>query len=269
MTSSTFFLGKLRHHSESANSGVRKLHYSLGEIALNPLLGKDIGLRFTGRIQCVHCGRSIKKTFGDGYCYPCFQKLAACDLCILKPELCHFRHGTCREPEWGKENCLIPHVVYIANTTGLKVGITREYKKFERWGDQGATAAIVVARVPERYVAGLSEVALKSHVSDKADWRALIRGQEKEVDLLVERSRLRDHFPLDLAGHLVEGAEFDEIYRFDYPVLRYPQKAITHALEKEPVLAGILNGVRGQYLFVGDKAINIRKYIGYEAEIII
>lgn len=254
-------------HRADETSGLRYLQYTLGERPLNELLGKDIVLEFSGRIQCVNCARAIKKTFGDGYCYPCFLKLAACDMCILKPELCHFRHGTCREPQWGQENCLIPHVVYLANTTGLKVGITREYKKLERWGDQGATEAVVLARVPERYLAGLVEVSLKEHVVDKADWRALIRGQSSSVDLPSERSRVAEMLKPDLASHLVSGAEFDEVYRFFYPVLKYPDKAITHSPEKTPLISGTFDGIRGQYLFIAGKALNVRKYSGFEVSL--
>ena len=254
----------MTHGADPDATGIRQLQYQLGEVSLNPLLGLQVSLAFTGKINCSNCGKATKKTFGDGYCYPCFLRLAACDICILKPELCHFRHGTCREPEWGKENCLIPHVVYVANTTGLKVGITREHKKFERWGDQGALAAMVVARVPERYVAGLAEVAIAEHVSDKADWRALLKGQEFEVDLKAEKQRLREHLSGELAQFSVEGGEFDSIHRFAYPMLQYLTKAVTFNPEKGPKLEGKLQGVRGQYLFVDSVAVNIRKYMGYE-----
>ncbi len=254
----------MSHSAEPDAAGVRFLQYSLGDISLNSLLGSEISIRFTGKITCVNCQRTIKKTFGDGYCFPCFQKLAACDICILKPELCHFRHGTCREPEWGKANCLIPHVVYVANTTGLKVGITREHKKLERWGDQGAIEALVVARVPERYLAGLAEVAIAEHVSDKADWRALLKGQEFNVDLPGEKQRLLKHLPAELVQFATHGDVADTVHRFAYPVLQYLAKATTFNPEKEPQLRGKLQGIRGQYLLIDEKAINIRKYIGYE-----
>ncbi|MCB0310607.1 MAG: DUF2797 domain-containing protein, partial [Bdellovibrionales bacterium] len=183
------FLRKLQH------SGQPLLRYSLAEIQLNDLLEKQISLSFSGQIQCVTCGISIKKSFNQGYCYNCFRTLARCDLCLVKPETCHFRKGTCREPEWGREQCLVPHVVYLSNTTGLKVGITRKHKLFERWGDQGAVCAVAICEVPERYYAGLIEVALKAQVSDRTDWRKLIKGERCEVDLLKEAERLVELLP--------------------------------------------------------------------------
>jgi len=111
-------------------------------VALNPLLGNKITLRYTGEINCIHCGRRTNKSFQQGYCYPCMQKLARCDICIVKPELCHFHKGTCREPEWGREHCMIQHIVYLAVSSGLKVGITRHTQVPTRWIDQGAVAAV-------------------------------------------------------------------------------------------------------------------------------
>lgn len=95
------------------------------DVPLNALLGRRITLQYLGQIHCVHCGRRTNKSFSQGYCYPCFQKLAACDSCIVSPEKCHYAAGTCREPAWGEQHCLQPHVVYLANSSGLKVGITR------------------------------------------------------------------------------------------------------------------------------------------------
>src|SRR5690625_1150681 len=99
----------------------------LGEesVPLNPFLGQEVRLQFRGAIHCIHCGRKSSKSFNQGYCYPCFRSLARCDTCIVRPELCHYFEGTCREPEWGDAHCMIPHIVYLANSTGTKVGITR------------------------------------------------------------------------------------------------------------------------------------------------
>ena len=119
-------LGKMQHEP---GTPVRYSWETLdGPLALNPLVGTRIRLELKGPIQCVHCGRAIKKTFSRGYCYPCFQKLARCDLCIVRPSRCHFDQGTCREEDWGREHCMIPHAVYLSVTSGLKVGITRAYR---------------------------------------------------------------------------------------------------------------------------------------------
>src|SRR5687768_11697363 len=87
----------VRYHFNLKNQSVT----AETSLLVNEYLGKNLRLQFTGQINCINCNRAIKKTFSQGYCFPCSQKLAACDMCILKPQLCHFHLGTCREPEWG------------------------------------------------------------------------------------------------------------------------------------------------------------------------
>ncbi|NVK88325.1 MAG: DUF2797 domain-containing protein, partial [Gammaproteobacteria bacterium] len=140
-------------------------------IPLNPLLEQSISLKFTGKIYCANCGNATKKSFSQGFCYPCMKKLASCDMCIMKPETCHYHEGTCREPEWGEKNCFIPHFVYLSNTSGLKVGITRHSQVPTRWIDQGATQAVQLLQVATRQQSGLVEVAFKDLIADKTNWR--------------------------------------------------------------------------------------------------
>ncbi len=255
--SKPFLLRKMSHEGSS------NLSYTLGPYPISESVGKHISLACTGRKECIECGREIKKTFQQGYCFPCVQRLAKCDICIVRPEKCHYHEGTCREPEWGESHCLIDHVVYLANTTGLKVGITKAHKTHERWGDQGALAAVLLARVPDRLVSGNLEVALKEHVDDKSNWRALIKGEVKEIDLLAERRRLLQYIPAEFEPFILPEKEV-EVTQFHYPVQKYPSKASTINLDKTPEVTGILEGIRGQYLFIGEKALNIRKYAGYE-----
>ena len=141
------------------------------EVALNPLLGETVRLTFSGEIHCVACGRKTKKSFNQGYCYPCFQSLAQCDLCIVKPELCHYAQGTCREPEWGEAHCMQPHYVYVA-----KVGITSD----SGWMDQGAVQALPIFRVQSRYQAGLLEVIFKQHIADRTNWQRMLKGEPSD-----------------------------------------------------------------------------------------
>ena len=244
-----------------------ELEYFLGEIKISDAIGSSIELSFTGNIECVGCARKIKKTFNQGYCYPCFQSRAGCDICIVKPELCHFAKGTCREPEWGEENCRVDHLVYLSNSTDLKVGITRLPKKFERWGDQGAVAGIELAIVSERLHAGLIEVALKEYVSDKTDWRGLIKGVSGDVDLVAERERLAEYVPKEFESDIVDFDEFTTPHEIIFPVNKYPAKAKTLNFDKTPEVKGVLEGIRGQYLFVDGAALNMRKFAGYELEV--
>ena len=260
MTAEPFFLRKMAHHAEGG-----ELVYYLGTHQISESLGKTVTITHTGKKNCIACDRSIKKTFNQGYCYPCLRSLARCDSCIVKPEKCHFHEGTCREPEWGEEHCLIDHVVYLANTTGLKVGVTGAHKVLERWGDQGALAALVLARVPERLVAGRIEVALKELVSDKTNWRHLLTGKGEEVDLLQAYRELKTALEPELQQYLLSEEEAaSSLTEMSYPVHEYLAKASTWNLDKLPEITGVLQGVRGQYLFIGGKGVNIRKYQGYE-----
>ena len=118
------------------------------------------------------------------------QKLAQCDICIVRPEKCHYHEGTCREPDWADDHCMQPHIVYLANSSGVKVGITRHTQIPTRWIDQGASQALQIFRVPHRYLSGLVEVALKEHVSDRTDWRRMLKGSPKPVDLEQRRDEL-------------------------------------------------------------------------------
>jgi len=163
----------------------------LGEqrVALNPLLGCELRLRYTGRISCVHCGRATNKSFNQGYCYPCFQKLAQCDSCIISPERCHYAAGTCREPVWGDHFCMQDHIVYLANSSGLKVGITRASQVPTRWIDQGAVQALAVLRVRSRQQSGFAEAMFRAHTTDRTNWRTRLKGDIDEIDLKAEASR--------------------------------------------------------------------------------
>src|SRR5690554_6508170 len=158
--------------------------------ALNQLLGKKLRLEFLGEIYCTNCERSIKKSFAQGYCWPCFKSLARCDSCIMSPEKCHYDAGTCREPEWAQELCMTDHFVYLANSTGVKVGITRGTQLPTRWLDQGAIQAVPIFRVATRQQSGFVEDALRSQVGDRTNWRALLKGDVEPVDLLQVREQL-------------------------------------------------------------------------------
>lgn len=239
-------------------------------IPLNDLVGRPLRLDFEGVIRCVHCDRKTAKSFNQGFCYPCFRKLAACDTCIMSPEKCHYHLGTCREPEWGETHCMVEHVVYLANSSGLKVGITRASQVPTRWIDQGAVDAISMVRVASRYLAGLVEVACKAHVADRTNWRAMLKGDVPELDLEAERSNMLGLVSADLealrATHGQDAIrEVDEQgLALSYPVQVWPGKIKTHNLDKTPRVEGVLEGIKGQYLMLDTGVINIRKFTGYE-----
>ena len=240
------------------------------EVSVNSWLGKRLSIEFEGLINCVHCDRVTKKSFNQGYCYPCFQRLAQCDSCIVKPEKCHFSAGTCREPEWGESHCNIDHVVYLANTSGVKVGITRGTQVPTRWIDQGATQARPIARVSTRYQSGLLEVLLAQHVADKTAWQTMLKGNGADVDLETHQQELAELCADGIAGlqdsHGVQAIQWldaSNTVAIDYPVLEWPVKVSSHNLDKTPRIEGTLLGIKGQYLMLDTGVINIRKYGGY------
>lgn len=248
----------------------------LGEelVPLNPLLGQAISLRNTGRISCIACGRNTNKSFSQGYCYPCFQKLAQCDSCIISPERCHYDAGTCREPVWGDHFCMQDHIVYFANSSGLKVGITRASQLPTRWIDQGASTALAIMRTRSRQQAGFCEVMFKQHVADRTNWRSMLKGEQESIDLASERDRLllecapeltaiQDRFGL----HAISVLSGVEPVSITYPVEAYPGKIVSLDLEKINEINGTLLGIKGQYLILDSGVINIRKYTGYELEL--
>lgn len=240
---------------------------------LNARLGKPLRLTWTGAIACTHCGRATKKSFAQGHCYPCFKKLAQCDTCIMKPETCHYFAGTCREPEWGERHCFQPHVVYLANSSGLKVGITRGTQVPTRWLDQGAVQALPVLQVDTRQQSGFVEMLFKEEVADRTNWRAMLKGEVEPLDLCAERDRLLARLEGGIASlHERFGAEAIQVLEaspmaFDYPVLEFPRKIVSHNFDKNPVVAGTLLGLKGQYLILDSGVINLRKFTGYEVAV--
>ncbi|MDR9423880.1 MAG: DUF2797 domain-containing protein [Marinobacter sp.] len=263
--------GRLRKMPADAESPV-SYRLAVGDVRIpvNDLIGRRVRLDFGGVIRCINCDRATKKSFSQGYCYPCFRKLAACDSCIMSPEKCHFHLGTCREPEWGERNCMVEHVVYLANSSGLKVGITRGTQVPTRWIDQGAVDAIPMLRVATRYLAGLAEVACKQHVADRTNWRAMLKGDVPELNLGEERERILGLIEEDLDRLREEHGEnslrvVDESPQaLSYPVQVWPSKVTSHNLDKTPEVEGELEGIKGQYLILDTGVINIRKFTGYE-----
>ncbi|MBT0587749.1 DUF2797 domain-containing protein [Alteromonas sp. SM 2104] len=250
----------------------------VGDEALDmtPIIGQPISVKHSGVIHCVHCASKTKKSFNQGYCYRCLIKLAQCDTCIIKPELCHYAQGTCREPQWGEANCLSDHFVYLSNTGALKIGITRHVTDgvSSRWIDQGASQALPILRVSERLISGLVETAAKGHIGDKTNWRTMLKGQPEPQDIQARAEHILGSLSEDIETIIqqhglqsVQPVESEPV-RIDYPVITYPDKVKSINLDKTPEFSGTLLGIKGQYLLLnGDRVINMRKYAGYELEV--
>ncbi|AWB67019.1 DUF2797 domain-containing protein [Saccharobesus litoralis] len=269
-------LGTIKKLTAQLDCNTHKITYQLplsdDAIELNPLIGQPIKMRYTGEIFCCHCGRKTKKSFSQGHCYPCMQKLASCDMCIMKPETCHYEQGTCREPEWGQANCMIPHYVYLSNTSGLKVGITRHTQIPTRWIDQGATQALPIFQVKTRQLSGLVEVELAKFIADKTNWRAMLKGLNPQIDLKQAATELKPQIQQKLTELLsVYGSDAIEelnadVVDLDFPVEQYPSKVTSFNFDKNPEVSGILQGIKGQYLILDTGVINMRKFTSYQIE---
>lgn len=240
---------------------------------LNPVIGSSIRIEYLGDIHCIHCGRKSNKSFSQGFCFPCFKTLAQCDSCIMSPEKCHHHLGTCREPEWGETHCMVDHVVYLANSSGVKVGITRGTQIPTRWIDQGATQAMPFFRVATRRQSGLLEDVFRQFVADKTSWQAMLKGEAEVVNLVAIAEDLLDKCADSISDlqkqfglHAIQHQHAAEQISLHYPVVEYPSKVKSFNLDKSPVAEGTLLGIKGQYLILDTGVINLRKYTGYNLQ---
>jgi hypothetical protein len=240
--------------------------HSNDKTSLNQFIGKSIQLSWTGNIFCRKCTKKTKQPFGEGFCYNCFVSAPEASPCIIHPELCEAHLGKGRDMEYEKKHHNQPHFVYLAATEIVKVGVTRTTQIPTRWIDQGANSAIIVAETPNRYLAGVIEVALKNVFADKTNWQNMLRNKSDEtIDLIEEKWKLEELLPQDLSQYI---SDSEEIHAFNYPVIKYPEKVTSMGFEKTREISGILTGIRGQYLMFDYKnVINIRKHTGFEIEL--
>ncbi len=226
---------------------------------VNQMLNKTLNISFL-RYQCLNCGLE-KKIFRQGFCYDCFYEIPQAADWIIRPELstAHLDKED-RDLEFEKKVQLQPHIVYLANSSNVKVGVTRKTQVPTRWIDQGAHEAIEIVEVPNRYLAGITEVALKEHVSDKTNWRTMLKNEIEDVDLIEWRNKLKTYIPEEALKYFLENNTETQI---KFPVLQYPAKPKSLNLEKTPSYKGVLKGIKGQYLlFEDDTVFNIRSNEG-------
>lgn len=235
------------------------------KVELNELIGKKLRLQWTGSIFCTVCGRKTPKSFGEGFCYPCFINAPENAECIVHPELCEAHLGKGRDPEWEKRNHFRRHFVYLALTNSVKVGVTRDDQIPTRWIDQGARAGIILAETPYRQLAGLIEVELKKYLPDKTNWQRMLKNEVTNIDLVAEKEKIKTLLPEELRQYVSDN---NEIVELNYPVLNYPSKITALSFEKLNPIEMPLIGIRGQYfIFDNGYVFNVRKNSGYEVEI--
>jgi hypothetical protein len=251
--------------TEYGNPITYYLHLGGETIKVNELLGKKICLQFNGRINCVSCGKLTKKPFGQGFCYPCFANAPENAECIVRPELCEGHLGKGRDPEWELKHHVQPHFVYLALSSGLKVGITRETQIPTRWIDQGASKAIILAEVPYRQLSGIIEVALKATYDDKTNWQRMLKNEVADIDLIHHKSEAASLLPSELQHYV---SVDDTVWELTYPHLDVPKKVNSIQLMKTPMVEGILTGIKGQYLILDNTfVLNVRNHAGFHVDL--
>lgn len=231
---------------------------------MNQLLDKEIHIEFV-KYQCLACGEN-KKIYRQGYCYEDFFKVPQAADWIMKPELskAHLDEED-RDLAYEKSVQLKPHIVYLANSSNVKVGVTRKSQVPTRWIDQGAHEALAIVEAPNRYLAGITEVALKEHIADKTNWRKMLKNEIDDADLKSYRDDLKQYIPEEAQSYIIEDNIETQIH---FPVLEYPAKLKTLNLDKTPVYSGVLKGVKGQYLLFDDNTVfNVRSWEGYVVRI--
>jgi len=247
-----------------------KVQYSLpiGEnlVPMNELLGKSISLNYSNQINCISCGVITQKSFGQGYCYKCFISVPETSECILRPELCEAHLGKSRDMAWSENHCLKDHYVYLAVSSGLKVGVTRSTQVPTRWIDQGAWKAIKLAMTPNRNLAGQIEVELKNYFSDKTSWQKMLKNDlDESIDLEEAKQNAWEYLEPELQEYVVDD---DEITVIEYPVLSYPEKVKSLSFDKVESIEGKLTGIKGQYLiFDNINVFNVRRHTGYKIQL--
>ena len=232
------------------------------EVFMNELIGQKISLRFSGRINCISCGKRIQKSFHQGFCFQCLQTVPEASESVVRPELSLSHFGIARDMEWAEKHDLIEHVVYLAHTSDIKVGVTRHHQIPVRWIDQGATHAIKLAQTPNRHIAGVMEVLLKKDFTDRTNWMAMLKSPgNKKSDLVEAKKRVIQTLPAELKKYI---SRDDQVTSIEYPLNDLTSKIKSTGFDKTPEISGILKGIKGQYLvFENSRVLNVRKHNGY------
>jgi hypothetical protein len=258
------FEGNLLKMRTQLNSPVN-YYLPLGthEIFLNSYIGEKLKLSFSGRINCIACGKITKKSFSQGFCYRCLQTVPEAGVSVIRPALSKSHFGIARDMEWAEKQDLTEHVVYLAVACELKIGVTRYLSIPGRWIDQGASYAVRLAVTPNRHIAGVMELFLTRYITDRTNWKAMLTGKgNSDIDLPEEKKRIYHLLPAELQKYYCSN---DEVIHIEYPMRHYPKVVKGFTFDKELVIEGILNGIKGQYLVFDDgRVLNIRKHNGYE-----
>ena len=232
-------------------------------IQVNSLLQKKVQISLKG-YECLSC-HAHNEIFRQGFCKSCFFETPSAGEWIMKPELSKAHLGIeDRDLAFEQKVQLQPHIVYFAVSSGLKVGVTRKTQVPTRWIDQGAHQALPIVEVPNRYLAGITEVALKAYYNDKTNWRVMLQNEGEQLDLVAERAACLSKLPTEVQTYVASDASVEVAY----PVQRFPEKVKSLTLFKSQEYTGILKGIKGQYwIFEDDTVWNVRGHEGHVVSI--
>ena len=250
----------LKMDTELGNPIKYTLKLGKDSILVNELLDKSLQISFKG-FECLNCHKD-RKIFRQGFCYECFYKSAEVGDWVMRPELstAHLDIED-RDLAYEKQVQLQPHIVYLALSSNVKVGVTRKTQVPTRWIDQGASSALEILEVPNRYLAGISEVALKEHLTDKTNWRKMLKNEVPEEDLLKVKNEVIEFIPDEAKEFILDDS--NNVTNLDYPVIEYPEKVKSINLTKSPIFEYVLKGIKGQYLIFEDNYVfNVRNNEG-------
>lgn len=232
---------------------------------LNNIINKKITFEWSGKVQCI-CGKIFPKFYRQNFCYKCYWNAPQASQSIFKPELCQADLDIEeRDLEWEKNFQLVPHYIYLANSSGIKVGITKKDNELTRWMDQGAIQGILVAEVPNRRLSGLIEIELKKIISDRTNWRKMLSGSPEALNLSELKLNYIKYIPKELQKFIIDNNTVTDII---YPIYHYPKKIKSLNFQKSNIISGQLIGIKGQYLiFDNDTVFNVRAHQGYITKI--
>lgn len=261
--------GNLTKMKSDYSEGVVRYRLPLGnaDIDMNDIIGKEVRFTYLNKINCVVCGAEIKRTYGGrAICRHCYETSPQAEECLFYPEKCKAHLGVARDMEWSKKQCLIPHFVYLAVSSGLKVGVTRYHQVPQRWIDQGAVKAVKLAETPNRHIAGVIEVFLKQHLADKTSWKTMLKSVSDDfaIDLLSEKAKAAALLPTELQQYITKD---NEVLEIKYPLDHSPGNPKNLNLEDQKEIKGTVTGIKGQYvLFDNGYVLNMNRYSGFLVE---
>jgi len=229
-------------------------------IILNNLLQRKIQVSFI-KYECLGCGKD-EPVFAMGMCKKCYFESPVVGEWVVSPELSKAHLGIAdRDLDYEQAMQLQPHVVYLAKTSDVKVGVTRKSQVPYRWIDQGADEALPVLETPNRFLAGQAEVLIKQHISDKTQWQKMLKGITTDKSLKDYKDLVKNYLNEDLIQYWLADTEPVKI---NYPVLKYPEKIKSINLNKTQRFEGRLAGIKGQYMIFDDGLVfNVRNHSGF------